>query len=70
MSETITNAPWAGACRRSLAAIHDELVAAFCDSDAMRQSRALAALSDAELSARGLTRQSLGRYVFADRAWA
>lgn len=70
MAHTITNALRAGACRRFLAALHDELDAAFRDSDALRQFRALTALSDAELSARGLTRQSLGRYVFADRAWS
>ena len=70
MAHTVTSAPASGTFRRVIAAIYDELASAVNKSDAMRQYRALSALSDADLADRGLTRQSLARYVFADRTWA
>lgn len=70
MAYTVTTAPAVGTFRRFVTSNYDELASAMNKSDAMRQYRALSALSDADLADRGLTRQSLARYVFADRAWA
>lgn len=54
---------------RFFAAIGDALVNMAESSSKMRQVKALSALSDEELAKRGLRRQDIARYVFADSYW-
>ncbi|MCR9125770.1 MAG: DUF1127 domain-containing protein [Rhodobacteraceae bacterium] len=67
-SDARTN-PILDAVGAALTSVGNAIVAISEANSKVRQAEALHALSDAELAARGLKREDIARYVFADSYW-